>query len=256
MRISFLGTGTSQGIPVIACNCLVCNSSDTRNQRLRSSVWIETDHQSILIDIGPDFRQQALRHGITRVDAILVTHEHADHTAGMDDIRPINFSMNQKIPLYAEEHTLLDLKKRFYYIFGPNEYPGLPQLELVEIIPNQSFQVGIDLIFPFRVRHGKMNIIGFKLNQFVYITDASRLDPIEIQKIKNCECLVVNALRHKVHHSHFNLEQALDLIHQVQPKQAFLTHLSHQMGTHEETEKTLAPSVRLAYDGLQIHLES
>ena len=256
MRISFLGTGTSQGIPVIACTCPVCNSKDTRNQRLRSSVWIETDHHSILVDIGPDFRQQALRHGITRVDAILLTHEHADHTAGMDDIRPINFNMDRKIPLYAEAQALLDLKQRFYYIFGPNEYPGLPQLELHEITANQSFQIGTDQILPFRVRHGKMKIVGYKLNQFVYITDASQMEPFEIELIKNCECLVINALRHKTHHSHFNLDQALEFIQQVQPKQAFLTHLSHQMGTHADTEKTLDPSIRLAYDGLQIHLES
>ena len=256
MRITFLGTGTSQGIPVIGCTCQVCNSDDPRNQRLRTSVWIETNQQSILIDIGPDFRQQALRHGITRIDAILLTHEHADHTAGMDDIRPINFAMDRKIPLYAEGHTIQDLKQRFYYIFGPNEYPGLPQLELIEITPNQPFTIGEDLILPFRVIHGRMNIVGFKLNQFVYITDASHLDAVDIDLIKNCECLVVNALRHKTHHSHFNLEQALELIQQVQPKQAFLTHLSHQMGSHSATEKTLNDSIRLAYDGLQIHLSS
>lgn len=256
MRITFLGTGTSQGIPVIGCTCPVCTSNDPRDQRLRTSVWVETDLQSILIDIGPDFRQQALRHGITKVDAILLTHEHADHTAGMDDIRPINFAMDRKIPLYAEANAIQDLKQRFYYIFGPNDYPGLPQLELIEITANQSFHIGENQILPFRVQHGRMNIVGFKIDQFVYITDASQLHPAEIERIKNCECLVVNALRHKTHHSHFNLEQALELIQQVQPKRAFLTHLSHQMGSHAETEKTLSGSIRLAYDGLQIHLPS
>jgi phosphoribosyl 1,2-cyclic phosphate phosphodiesterase len=256
MRITFLGTGTSQGIPVIGCTCQVCNSDDPRNQRLRTSVWVETDQQSILIDIGPDFRQQALLHGITRIDAILLTHEHADHTAGMDDIRPINFAMDRKIPLYAEGHTIQDLKQRFYYIFGPNEYPGLPQLELIEITPNQPFTIGEDPILPFRVIHGRMRIVGFKLNQFVYITDASHLDSAEIELIKNCDCLVVNSLRHKTHHSHFNLDQALELVNQVKPKRAYLTHLSHQMGSHAETEKTLTDTIRLAYDGLQIHLLS
>ncbi len=255
MSIRFLGTGTSQGIPVINCNCLVCSSRDPKDRRLRSSVWIQTKNNSILIDIGPDFRQQALVNGIQRIDAILLTHEHADHTAGMDDIRPINFSMGQTIPLYANEAAIKDLQQRFYYIFGPNNYPGLPQLKLVELRDNQQFMIGDDSLQALPVQHGRMHILGYKMNSLVYITDANHLDEELISNIRNCDCLILNALRHKSHHSHFNLEQALAMIEKIQAKKTYLIHLSHQMGLHDEVERSLPESVYLAYDGLELQFD-
>ncbi|MGB3083481.1 MAG: MBL fold metallo-hydrolase [Saprospiraceae bacterium] len=254
MIIRFLGTGTSQGIPVINCTCKVCTSLDTRNSRLRSSLWVQTDKNSILIDIGPDFRQQALANGIKRLDAILLTHEHADHTAGMDDIRPICFEMGHKIPLFSEARVLLDIQKRFYYIFGENNYPGLPQLELREIIADQPFLINSEPILPIRIWHGTLGVLAFQIGTLVYITDAKHIDEAGIEKMKHCEVLVINALRHKEHHSHLNLTQAIDIIHKIQPKQSFLTHISHQLGLHHEVEEILEPDISLAYDGLVISI--
>ncbi|HEX5625718.1 MAG TPA: MBL fold metallo-hydrolase [Saprospiraceae bacterium] len=254
MTLQFLGTGTSQGIPVIQCKCRACRSVNARDKRLRSSVWVRSKDQSILIDIGPDFRQQALRHKIYKVDAILLTHEHADHTAGMDDIRPINFAMGGKIPLYAERRVADDIRQRFYYVFGEQEYPGLPQLGIKNITAGRTFSVGNVKINPIRIWHGKLGILGFKIGGLVYITDARSIDDRVIENIKGCEVLVINALRNREHHSHMSLEQALDHIRRIAPGKAFLTHISHQLGLHAEVNKTLGPDIRLAYDGLKVRL--
>lgn len=255
MKITFLGTGTSQGIPVINCNCIVCTSKNLKDNRLRSSVWIQTERNSFVIDIGPDFRQQALKNSITRVDALFITHEHADHTAGLDDIRPINFSMGKKIPLYTESRVIEDLKKRFYYVFGESDYPGLPQLELFEIESNKRVYINEDIVLPIRISHGKLDILGFKIQDFVYITDAKFISDEAIQQMKGCKILVLNALRHKEHHSHLSLAQAIEMINKIKPETAFLTHISHQLGLHDEVEKSFNENVFLAYDGLAIQCQ-
>lgn len=252
MKITFLGTGTSQGIPVINCTCEVCQSPEPRNKRLRTSAWIQTERNSILIDIGPDFRQQALKNSIQRIDALLLTHEHADHTAGLDDIRPINFAMGAEIPLYAESRVIADLQKRYHYIFGGSDYPGLPKLELVPVIINKSFSIHGDIIFPFRVMHGKLGILGFRISDFVYITDAGSISEDLIEELRHCKVLVINALRNKEHHSHLSLAQAIEIIERIQPGRAFLTHISHQLGLHEVVGKKLDSTIQLAYDNLQI----
>lgn len=252
MKITFLGTGTSQGIPVINCQCNVCKSNNSKDNRLRTSVWVETDNNSFLIDIGPDFRQQALRNGISKIDAILLTHEHADHTAGLDDIRPINFTMQKQIPLLAESRVINDLKQRFYYAFGGSDYPGLPQLDLIEIKPEQSFVFNGDEIVPIRISHGKLEILAFRILDLVYITDANFISDQVMNQIKGCKILVINALRQKKHHSHFSLDQALDTIKRIQPLQTYIIHISHQLGLYNQIEPTLPSGVHLAYDGLQI----
>lgn len=253
MKITFLGTGTSQGIPVINCTCKVCTSTNAKDNRLRTSVWLQTDHNSFIIDIGPDFRQQVLKNKISSVDALFITHEHADHTAGLDDIRPINFSMGKKIPLYAEARVLEDLKQRFYYVFGESDYPGLPQLELLAIESNKMLAFNQDYILPIRVSHGIIDILGFKIKDFVYITDAKIISDDVINQIVGCKILVLNALRHKEHHSHLSLQQALEIISKIKPGKAYLTHVSHQLGLHAEIEKTLDSDIHLAYDGLEIN---
>jgi phosphoribosyl 1,2-cyclic phosphate phosphodiesterase len=253
LKITFLGTGTSQGIPVINCTCAVCLSANHKDKRLRTSVWIQTDDHSFVIDIGPDFRQQALKNKISIIDALFITHEHADHTAGLDDIRPINFSMGKKIPLYTELRVINDLKQRFYYVFGENDYPGLPQIELHEIESNKPLQINHDTIIPLKISHGRFEILGFKIGDFVYITDAKFISDQVIESIGSCKILVLNALRHKEHHSHLNLNQALEFIEKINPDEAYLTHMSHQLGLHDEIESTLPNNVHLAYDNLQLN---
>jgi phosphoribosyl 1,2-cyclic phosphate phosphodiesterase len=254
LKLTFLGTGTSQGIPVINCTCPVCNSDNVKDKRLRTSAWIQTETNSLVIDIGPDFRQQVLFNKLSRVDALLLTHEHADHTAGLDDIRPINFSMKMKIPLYAERRVILDLTQRFYYVFGDSDYPGLPQLDLREVEINTPFKINDDLIHPIRISHGMLDIIGFKIGELVYITDAKSISDEVIEQIKNCKILVLNALRHKEHHSHLNLSQAIQYIHKIKPEKAYLTHISHQLGLHADVERTLDSNIHLAYDGLELQI--
>jgi len=254
LKITFLGTGTSQGIPIICCDCKVCNSKDPKDHRLRTSIYIQLDDQSILIDIGPDFRQQMLRNGFQRVDAVLLTHQHADHTAGIDDIRPIYFNQREEIPFYGEKLVLDDLKIRFGYIFGENDYPGIPEVGLHEIFAGQEFAIGNCKILPLRIWHGKLPIVSFKIGPLAYITDAKILEQEVINQLYGVDCLVINALRHKEHHSHLNLEECLDLIKQINPKRSYIIHLSHQMGLHSEIESTLPNQVFLAYDGLSLDL--
>ncbi|MEO6189158.1 MAG: MBL fold metallo-hydrolase [Saprospiraceae bacterium] len=254
MKVIILGTGTSVGVPMIGCTCPTCTSLDPKDSRLRTSAHISTQGIHIQIDIGPDFRQQILSNKIKRVDAILITHQHADHTSGIDEIRAFNFSQNSSIPIYAEDMVLDDLKQRFAYVFSASDYPGLPSIRLNPIIANQNFNIlGID-ITPLRILHGKLPILGFRICNFAYITDASQISEDVMQELQGLEVLIINALRHKVHHSHFNLDQSLKVVHQINAKQTYLTHLSHQMGLHKDIEKELPPNVFLGYDGLTIEI--
>lgn len=252
MKIYFLGTGTSQGIPVIGSDHPVCMSSDPRDKRLRVSVWIHWDEASVVIDCGPDFRQQMLASKCPRVDAILFTHEHADHTAGIDDIRPFNFRQGA-IPVYGHRRVLNDLRRRFAYVFETvNRYPGAPSVDTIEVENNKPFVIGTKTVIPVNVWHGNLQVFGFRIDDFAYLTDVKTITPEEIAKLKGLKVLVVNALREEPHDMHFNLNEALDFINLVRPEKAYLTHISHHMGFHEKAQEKLPPNVFLAYDNLEI----
>ena len=253
MQIIFLGTGTSQGIPVIGSDHPVCLSQDPRDKRLRVSVMIMWHGYNLLIDCGPDFRQQMLSNNIKKLDAILYTHEHNDHTAGLDDIRPFFFRQGD-IPIYGDKRVLKSLKTRFEYIFQTeNKYPGAPSVEAFEIT-NEPFYFKELKITPVEVMHNRLKVFGFRMEDFVYLTDVKSVEEKEMVKLKNAKVLVVNALRKEPHHSHFNLEEALAFIEIVKPKKAYLIHISHLLGFHEEVQKTLPKNVFLAYDNLKIEI--
>ncbi len=253
MKITFLGTGTSQGVPVILCNCPVCKSSDARDNRLRSSIMIEIDQLSIVIDTGPDFRQQMLRSGVKRLHAILYTHYHKDHTAGLDDVRAFNFAQKSSMDIYVEKRVENSLRNEFRYIFAKNKYPGIPRVN-IHVIDEEEFYVNEIKITPIRVMHGKLPILGYRIKDFCYITDAKYINSNEIEKIRGSKILVINGLRREIHHSHFNLDEALDIIKEVEPEKAFITHISHLLGLHEEVSKELPDNVWLAYDNLILSL--
>jgi phosphoribosyl 1,2-cyclic phosphate phosphodiesterase len=253
MKIYFLGTGTSQGIPVIGSNHSVCKSNDSKDKRLRVSVWIQIDNVSLVIDCGPDFRQQMLISNCQKLDAILFTHEHSDHTSGLDDIRPFFFKQKNPIPIYAHQRVLSSLQKRFDYIFeNENKYPGAPSVAQFEIQNNNPFIIKGIRVIPITVDHGGLQVFGFRLENFTYLTDVKTIDNSEINKIMGTKTLVVNALREEEHHSHFSLQEALDFIHLIQPEKAYITHISHLLGFHEEVQKKLPKNVFLAYDNLEI----
>lgn len=254
MKVYFLGTGTSQGIPVIGSNHPVCQSVDLKDKRLRVSVWIHWENHSYVIDCGPDFRQQMLASNCQKVDGILYTHEHADHTAGLDDIRPFNFKQGE-IPIYAHQRVIDNLKLRFDYVFKTvNKYPGAPSVKTIEVINNHPFVIGDKMAIPINVMHGNLPVFGYRIDDFAYLTDVKTIHESEILKLKNLKVLVVNALREEPHDTHFNLQEALDFIHLVQPEKAYLTHISHIMGFHEEVQQKLPKNVYLAYDNLEITL--
>jgi phosphoribosyl 1,2-cyclic phosphate phosphodiesterase len=254
MKVYFLGTGTSQGIPVIGSDHEVCNSANPKDKRLRVSVWVHTENTSIVVDCGPDFRQQMLTSKCSKVDAILFTHEHADHTSGIDDIRPFNFKQGE-IPVYAHPRVIENLKKRFDYVFEvENRYPGAPSVQAIEVVNNVPFTVGDLQVVPINAYHANLQVFGFKMNDFAYLTDVKSIDSDEIEKIKGVKVLVINALREESHHSHFSLQEALDFVTLVQPKKAYLTHISHLLGFHDEVERKLPNNVFLAYDNLEIAL--
>jgi phosphoribosyl 1,2-cyclic phosphate phosphodiesterase len=248
-KVTFLGTGTSQGIPMIACNCSVCLSTDERDKRLRVSIHIEIGGKSFIIDTGPDFRQQVLRAGIKRLDAVLFTHEHKDHTAGMDDVRGFNYHQQSSIPMYARAQVIEQLKREFAYAFGENKYPGVPEIDVYEIDGKPFIVQGID-IQPIFVKHYYLDVLGFRFGNFAYVTDANSIAPEEQDKLRGLDVLVINALRKTSHISHYTLAEALELIADLQPKRAYITHISHQMGLHAEVNKELTPNVSLAHDGL------
>ena len=254
IKVYFLGTGTSQGIPVIGSNHSVCLSKDQKDKRLRVSVWIHSDDFSVVIDCGPDFRQQMLQSKCETIDALLITHEHADHTAGLDDIRPFYFKQGD-IPVYAHERVLKNLEKRFDYIFAlENRYPGAPAIIANEVKENENFKVKNYLIEPINALHGSLQVFGYKIKDFVYLTDIKTIEEDQIDKIKKCKVLVINCLREEPHNTHFNLEEALDFISLVQPEKAYLTHISHLLGFHEEVQQKLPKDVYLAYDNLEISI--
>ncbi|WP_339901865.1 MBL fold metallo-hydrolase [uncultured Cyclobacterium sp.] len=253
MNITFLGTGTSQGVPVIGCTCNVCSSLDYRDKRLRSSIHLDINGKSIVIDTGPDFRTQMLRAPITQLDAVVYTHEHKDHTAGLDDIRPFNFKQQMDIPLYGTAQVLDQIKREFSYIFAPSKYPGVPKVILNEIT-NTPFQISDIQFNPIQVMHHKLPVLGYRIGDFTYITDANYVSPEEVKKIKGSKVLVINALQIKPHISHFTLAEALEFIKIIGPEKAFLTHISHQMGTHREVSSSLPPNVKIAFDGMKLQL--
>lgn len=254
MKITFLGTGTSQGIPVIGCEHPVCFSQDSRDQRLRSSVMVSDDDFQIVIDCGPDFRQQMLSAQVKHLDAILFTHEHADHTAGLDDVRQFSHKSGA-VPVYAQRRVLQNLEKRFDYIFDDNIiYEGKPRVKSYEIFDHQSFELKNKTIIPISVLHGNLPILGFRIDDFAYLTDISFIEKTELSKLQNLSVLVVDALRKEYHPTHFNLEQALDLIHILKPKKSYLTHISHRLGFHDEVDKELPENVFIAYDRLEIFI--
>ena len=255
MRITFLGTGTSQGVPVIACNCVVCRSSDHRDKRLRSAVYIEAAHTHIVIDTGPDFRQQMLQTGVQHVHAILFTHQHKDHTAGLDDVRGFNFKHQMVMPLYARREVLVQLQREFAYMFDKSlQYKGIPRVSLHEISRHQSFRIQNLRIEPIELLHHKLPVFGFRIHDFVYITDASYISAQEFEKIKDCKVLVINALREETHPSHFTKTAAIALAQQTQAQRTYFTHISHLLGKHEDVSKTLPSNIFLAYDGLTIYM--
>ncbi len=254
LKITFLGTGTSQGIPVIGSNHPVCLSDDPKDKRLRVSVLISWEDYNYVIDCGPDFRHQMLIHNVSKLDGILFTHEHADHTAGIDDIRPFFFRQGD-IPIYAHERVAKSLKTRFDYIFASEDrYPGAPAVEVNLIENNSPFEIGNKIAIPIDAHHNRLQVFGFRIDDFTYLTDVKSLDEEEVEKIKTTKILVVNALREKPHHSHFNLEEALAFIEKVNPEKAYLTHISHLMGFHKEVEDKLPKNVHLAYDNLELNL--
>ena len=253
MKVTFLGSGTSQGIPVIACSCAVCTSADTRDKRLRSSILLQVDDKHIVIDSGPDFRYQMLRAGVTHLDALVFTHEHKDHTAGLDDIRAFNYKQGEAINVYAHKRVQDALKKEFSYIFAHHKYPGIPQLDLFEI-GHHPFEVAGVPFIPIEVMHFQLPVLGFRIADFTYITDAKTVSDVEKAKIKWTKVLVINALQQEKHISHFTLEEALVFAQEMGAEKTYFTHISHRLGTHHKISELLPAGVELAYDGLCIEL--
>lgn len=253
MKITVLGSGTSQGVPVIACDCEVCRSVDYRDQRLRPSIHIEVENLSLVVDTGPDFRQQMLREGIKKLDAVLYTHQHKDHTAGMDDLRSFNFKQNADVPLYARKEVLEQLKREFAYIFVPKsqKYPGVLNV-ITHEIEDKVFKIEDVEITPIEVLHHRLPVFGFRIKDFTYLTDVNNIPEKAFEQIKGTRFLILDALQKESHISHFTLEQAVEVAEKLQPEKTFLTHISHKMGLHAEVEKELPENIRLAYDGLKI----
>jgi phosphoribosyl 1,2-cyclic phosphate phosphodiesterase len=251
--ITFLGTGTSQGVPVIACTCEVCKSLDYRNKRLRTSVHIQVDNQSLVVDTGPDFRQQMLRENVNRLDAVIFTHAHRDHTSGLDDVRAYNYIYKMDMPVYGTQAVLDQLKVEYAYAFEEIKYPGLPRLAL-NLISEKEFEINGVKITPLPVHHHKMPVMGFRIGNFSYITDANLIPDETLKRLHGTDVLVLNALQHEPHISHFNLQQALEAARTIGARKTYFTHISHKLGLHDEVSKTLPANVMLAYDGLQITL--
>lgn len=255
MKIKILGSGTSQGVPMIGCNCEVCTSKNPKNNRLRSSIWIETENASVAIDSGPDFRFQMLRAHVNKLNAIVFTHSHKDHIAGLDDVRAFNYWQKEAIDIYASEETQTALKREFYYVFNGHNYPGIPQLNLHLIENNQDFKIGDLEFIPILVKHLNMEVYGFRIGDFTYITDANYISPEEIEKLKGTKVLILNALRFEKHISHFSVAEAIKVSETIGATTTYFTHISHQLGLHETIEKQLPKGFHLAYDGLEIDLQ-
>ena len=255
MKITLLGTGTSQGVPVIACHCNVCRSENLKDKRLRSSVMIEVDNSTFVIDTGPDFRQQMLREGVEDLDAVLFTHHHKDHVAGMDDIRAFNYRWKKDMQIYCSNRTEVALRKEFPYVFTTKKYPGTPKVE-IKLFKNRPFKIQETTIIPIKVKHYMMTVFGFRIKDFVYLTDVSAISNAEKEKMHGADLIVLDALRKEKHISHFSLSQAVQLLKELKPKRALLTHISHYMGLHNEINSELPSNIKLAFDGQQVILPS
>ena len=253
MKITFLGTGTSTGVPVVACNCEICSSEDPRDKRYRTSIMLSKGASNIVIDCGPDFRIQMLKNRVEDIDALLFTHAHRDHIAGLDDIRAFNYILHKTIDVFGTQVTLDAIKEQFPYIFTPGRYFGAPQLNL-HPITDTPFSIGEFDFVPIEVLHHEMKVFGYRIGDFSYITDANYISPSELEKIRGSKIVVINALRNSRHVSHFSLGEALGILEDLKPEQAYLTHISHFLGKYEKVEKTLPPNVHLAYDNLQIEI--
>jgi phosphoribosyl 1,2-cyclic phosphate phosphodiesterase len=253
LKITFLGTGTSQGVPVIGCDCQVCQSLDYRDKRLRSSVHIIVNNTSLVIDTGPDFRQQMLRERIKKLDGILYTHAHKDHIAGLDDVRAFNFLQQKNMPVYGTPAVHKQLQTEFHYAFEEHKYPGIPQLDLIEI-GEHPFTIENVAVIPLPVLHYKLPVMGFRVGDFSYITDANNIPESTFEKLRGTKVLALNALQKEKHLSHFNLSEALEVASRIGAEQTYFTHISHKLGTHKSVEKELPDSVALGYDGLTIEL--
>lgn len=249
-RITFLGTGTSQGVPVIGCTCAVCRSTDARDSRLRCSALVDVGHTRLLIDAGPDLRQQMLRISADHLDAVLLTHEHMDHIGGIDDLRAFNFQQRSAMDIHGSAATLDAVRRVYHYAFAEHRYPGVPELRLHPV--DGDFGVGDARIAPFEVHHGKMPVLAYRIGGLAYITDAKTIDDEVVEALRGTEVLVINALRRSAHPTHLNLDEALAVVARIAPRRALFTHISHLLGTHAEVGAELPPGVELAYDGLSV----
>jgi phosphoribosyl 1,2-cyclic phosphate phosphodiesterase len=253
MKITFLGTGTSQGVPVIACECNVCKSVDPRDKRLRTSVMIENEGHVFVIDTGPDFRQQMLRENVKKLDAVIFTHDHKDHLAGLDDIRAFNYKTKKALDVYASEQVEKSIRRDFHYIFSEQKYPGIPEINL-HPIENNPFTIHESTFIPINVWHHMMPVKAFRINDFTYITDANRIEESELEKIRGSKVIAINALRREAHISHFTLHQAVELLTELKPERGILTHISHQLGRHAAVQNELPSFIDVGYDGMKVNL--
>lgn len=254
MKVTFLGTGTSQGVPVIGCDCQVCKSLDFRDKRFRSSIHLEANGVSLVVDTGPDFRMQMLRAGVKKLDAVIFTHEHKDHTAGLDDIRPYNFSQQMDIPIFGRRQVLEQIQQEYSYIFSAKKYPGVPQVNAIEITEN-PFRVNGLSIIPIPVLHYKLPVLGFRFGDFSYVTDANFIPEDSMKLLEGTEILILDALQKDSHISHFTLDEAVEIAQKIGAKKTYFTHISHRMGLHEQIDRELPEGIALGYDGLEITLD-
>jgi phosphoribosyl 1,2-cyclic phosphate phosphodiesterase len=253
ISLTFLGTGTSTGVPVVACDCLVCASDDPRDKRLRTSALITKCGRNYIIDCGPDFRMQMIQSGIADIEAILLTHEHRDHIAGLDDLRGFNYVLNKPVEIYCTRKVYEAIQTEFPYIFTSTRFFGAPQINF-HLIDNRSFNIHGDIFTPVAMKHGTNDVTGFRLDDLCYLTDGSQIERDELNKIRGSRLLVINALRNSRHQSHFSLSEALEIIAEINPEKAFITHVSHFLGTHHDVSAKLPGNVELAYDGLKVHM--